>query len=144
MKLSIPCIPNWGKVGYIGIKLDMSKAYDMVELDFIEVDMRKMEFASRWIRLIMTCIRTVSYGIVVNGQPAGKIVPSRGIRQGDPMSPYIFIMCVEALSSLLHHAETSGCINGIPTSKRGPRLSHLLFVDEICYFVRQTLWNDAD
>jgi hypothetical protein len=64
------------------------------------------------------------------------LYPLWGIRQGDPISHYLFIMCAEALSSLLHHAETSGCIIGIPTSKRDPRLSNLFFADDSLLFCK--------
>jgi hypothetical protein len=63
--------------------------------------MAKMGFSDRWIKLIMECVKTVSYAIVVNGQPVGCIKPSRGLQQGDPFSPYLFIICAEALSSML-------------------------------------------
>lgn len=95
-----------------------------------------MGFSNRWIHLVMRCIRTVSYAVVVNGQPVGIIHPTRGIRQGDPLSPYLFLLCAEALSSLIRHAENIGSITGVPTSKKGPRLSHLFFADESLLFCK--------
>jgi hypothetical protein len=120
----------WSKVGYMGIKLDMSKAYDRVEWGFLEVVMAKMGFPTRWIKLVMECVKTVSYAIVVNGNPVGYIKPSRCLRQGDPLSPYLFLICAEALSSMLTRAENNGVITGVPTSKKGPRISHLFFTDD--------------
>lgn len=73
----------WSKVGFMGIKLYMSKAYDKVEWSFLEAVMRRLGFYDRWVDLIMECIRTVSYAVIVNGQPVGSIQPSRGIHQGD-------------------------------------------------------------
>ena len=58
-------------------------------------------FARRWIDLIMMCVKLAKYAIIVNGSPMGRIIPSRGIRQGDPISPYLFLLCVKALSSFL-------------------------------------------
>lgn len=98
--------------------------------------MQRMGFANRWISLLMTCMHTVSYAIVVNGQPVGRITPSKGIRQWNPMFPYLFLMCAEALSSLLHHAESSKYFSGVPTSKRGPQLSHLFFADDSLLFCK--------
>lgn len=108
----------------------MSEAYDRLEWDLIEAVMWRMGFSSRWVNLIRTCVCTVSYDVVVNGQPVGKIVPTRGVRQGDPISPYLFFICAEALSSLLQHAERTGIIIGVPTSNRGPCLSPLFFAND--------------
>jgi hypothetical protein len=69
-----------GKKGFIVVKLDMSKAYDMVEWGFLEETMRWMGFAPRWIHLIMMCVTMVKYSILVNGEPCGNIKPSRGLR----------------------------------------------------------------
>ena len=78
------------RVGWLATKLDMFKAYDRVEWNYLEGLMAKMGFASWWIHLIMSCVRTVSYSMVLNGKHCGKIVPSRGLRQGDPLSPTYF------------------------------------------------------
>jgi hypothetical protein len=126
----------WSKVGYMGIKLDMSKAYDRVEWAFLEAVMCKMGFPDKWINLIMECVRTVSYAIIVNGQPVGHIVPERGLRQGDPLSPYLFLICAESLSAMLSKAERNGIITGVPTSKNGPRINHLFFADDSLLFCK--------
>ena len=68
-----------GREGYMAFKLDMSKAYDRVKWSFLELMMRKIGFNERWVKLTMTCVRTVSYSMVVHGQPYGKIIPTRGL-----------------------------------------------------------------
>jgi hypothetical protein len=126
----------WSKVGYLGIKLDMSKAFDRVEWPFLEAVMLKMGFDPRWVCLVMKCVTSVRYSIIVNGNPVGDFTHSRGIRQGDPLSPYLFLLRPECFSSMLHHAEQRGFISGVPTSPKGPRISHLFFADDSLLFCK--------
>jgi hypothetical protein len=79
--------------------------------------MLKMGFAAKWVSLVMSCVKLVSYSILINGSPVRNIQLTRAIRQGDPISPYLFILCAKALSALLHQAETKGIITGVPTSQ---------------------------
>lgn len=85
-------------------KLDISKAYDRVEWEFLRKIMKKLGFNDRWIHLAMQCVSIVSYSMLLNGEPHGLILPSRGIKQNDPLSPYLFLFCVEGLSALLRKA----------------------------------------
>ena len=93
-----------GKDCYMAVKLDMSKAYDRVEWGFIEKVMERMGFHERWIALVMHCISTISYSILMNGVAYGSIIPTRGLRQGDPLSLYLFLLCTDGLSSLINNA----------------------------------------
>jgi hypothetical protein len=86
---------------------------------FLKLVMIKLGFDSRWITLIMECVTTIRYVVVVNGSATGNIVPTRGIRQGDPLSPYLFLLCAKALSNMLSRAESKMVITGVPTSKKG-------------------------
>ena len=103
---------NSGKHGYMAIKLDISKAYDRIEWVYLEKLMEKMGFCARWVTLMMSCVKTVSYSIMVNGEPTEMIHPNRGIRQGDPLSPFLFLLCTEGLHALIKHSARNGDIKG--------------------------------
>lgn len=128
-----------GKKGFMAVQLDMSKVYNRVEWKFLEAVMRRMGFAPRWIDLIMMYVITVQYAVVVNRKPCAHIKPQRGLRQGDPIFPYLFLICAEALSAMLTKANAEGVLTGVPTSKRRPRISYLFFADDSLLFCRSNL-----
>ncbi|KAL4340591.1 hypothetical protein GQ457_08G017500 [Hibiscus cannabinus] len=126
--------PNKG----VDVKLDMEKAYDRVEWHFPKDVMGKMGFVARWIDLVMKCITSVSYCINVNGQVSEFFRPSRGLRQGDPLSPYLFLFCTQGLSALLLKEQSLGNIKGIRASQNGPRITHLLYADDCLLFLKNS------
>lgn len=129
----------FGKKSFMALKLDMSKAYNRVEWLFLEKILLKMDFQASWVSLIMECITTVSYSILVNGEPKGMIKPSRGLRQGDPLPPYLFLFCAEGLNAILKQAADVGEIQGFSISRRGPKLTHLFFTDDCLLLFRSSL-----
>ena len=90
-----------GKVGHIAVKLDISKAYDRVEWEFLKKIMLRLGLLEQWVDLAMEMVCTTTYSILINGEPKGFITPSRGIHQGDPLSLYLFLLCAGGLSSML-------------------------------------------
>jgi hypothetical protein len=84
----------------------------------------------------MRCVTHVRYAVRVNGELTSPVVPSRGIRQGDPISPYLFFLCTEGLSSLLFLKENVGALQGVCNGREGPPISHLLFADDSIFFAR--------
>ncbi|KAK3230033.1 hypothetical protein Dsin_001914 [Dipteronia sinensis] len=130
-----------GKKGLVAIKLDMSKAYDRVEWNFLRCVMEKLGFPHQWIELVMECLSTSNLSFVINGQVMGKMVPSRGLRQGCPLSPYLFILCAEVLSNVIKRVENNGRGLGIRCCRGVPLVSHLFFVDDSILFCKASLKN---
>ena len=98
--------------GGILCKLDIKKAYDHVNWSFFLWLLEMMGFGAKWISWIQWCIGTVSFSILINGTPSGFFQSSRGLRQGDPLSPYLFVIVMEALSCLLKRAKEEGFLPG--------------------------------
>ncbi|KAM6553480.1 hypothetical protein CsatB_014242 [Cannabis sativa] len=123
-----------GKKGFMAMKLDMSKAYDRVEWEYLSAVMHRMGFASKWVSLIMKCVTSVQYSVFHDGHLMGPIVPSRGIRQGDPLSTYLFIICAEGFSSLIRKFEEDQVIQGCRVARNAPPITHMLFADDSYLF----------
>jgi hypothetical protein len=103
---------QWKK-GFCVVKLDMHKAYDRVEWGFLEKIMLKMGFDHHWVKLVMDYVTTVRYQVRVNSEESDIITPLRGPCQGDPLSPYLFLLCAEGLTGLLAKAELQEELIGV-------------------------------
>ncbi|KAM6568466.1 hypothetical protein CsatB_016451 [Cannabis sativa] len=125
-----------GKEGYMAVSLDFSKAYDRVEWIFLKDLMLKMGFDAHWVRLVLNCVNSVRYTILNSGREMGPIIPNRGIRQGDPLSFYLFLICAEGFSSLIKQFEASKRIRGCKVANGAPVISHMLFADDSYVYCR--------
>lgn len=125
-----------GKEGYVALKVDMSKAYDRGEWNYLRAIMQHLGFCTRWINWIMECVSSVTYTILTKGLDFGQITPNRGLRQGDPLSSYLFIMIAEGLSSLIKAVVNRGDIHGVAIVKYSLKVSHLLIADDNYFFFK--------
>lgn len=124
--------------GEVALKLDISKAYDRVRWSYLWYRMRIMGFSEKWIKWMKLCVTTVQYMVCLNGDSVGPIFPNRGLRQGDPLSPYLYLLCVEGLSKSMENKAANGEINGCRISQTAPAITHLLFADDSFLFFKAT------
>ncbi|KAL5547321.1 hypothetical protein UlMin_007008 [Ulmus minor] len=120
--------------GWMTLKIDLEKAYDRLSWEFIEDVQTTFGFNARWVNWVTKCISTTIMKLMINGSYYWDIKPKRGLRQGDHISLYVFILCTKILSRLLVNKVDAGDIHGLKLMRGGPRLHHLLFVDDIFLF----------
>ncbi|CAL1413727.1 unnamed protein product [Linum trigynum] len=121
------------------LKLDMKKAYDMVDWECLETLLMKYGFDNKWCKWVSACIRSVRFSILFNGEATDFFRPSRGIRQGDPLSPFLFILMYNALTFLIDKTVEENHLKGIRLNARCPVLTHCLFADDTVIFGKANL-----
>ena len=125
----------------MAIKLDLEKAYDHLEWSFIRDTLNLYKFRSRLISLIMSCVSSSFISILVNGGALESFYPSRGIRQDDPMSPYLFILCMEVLGALIEEKCKAKLWNSVKAFQGSPEFSHIFFADDLMLFAKANSKN---
>lgn len=120
------------------IKVDIRKAYDSIEWKFIRYTLQVMKFPASFTTLIMNGITSPTFSLNINGHLEGGFHGGRGLRQGDPISPCIFVLCIEMLSRLLRHATDHRNIHYHPKCAK-MKISHLKFADDLLLFARGDL-----
>ena len=124
------------RVGYMAVKIDLEKAYDKLEWSFIRGILRRYNLPDNLIKLIMSCISIVSMAFLFNGGSLDSFCLTKRIRQGDPISPYIFIFCMDFLGQLIQEKCEDKKWCPVKASRRGPPFSHLFFVDDLVLFAK--------
>ena len=130
-----------GKTGYMAIKIDLEKAYNKIEWSFVREMLVRANFPPDLRNIIMSCVSTVSISILFNGEALNPIYPSKGIRRGDPLSPYLFILCMDFLGQLIEEKCNAKLWQPVKASQSGPAFSHLFFADELLLFAKADYIN---
>ncbi|XP_010673155.1 uncharacterized protein LOC104889595 [Beta vulgaris subsp. vulgaris] len=118
------------------LKIDMNKAYDRVNWRFLLKVLQAYDLPGQWIKLISQCISTVTYRILINGQITEAFPSTCGLRQGDPLSPYLFLFCMDILSRMLTLATDLRHFDGFRAHRYAPSISHLFFADDALLFFK--------
>jgi hypothetical protein len=126
------------KRGMMATKLDLQKAYDRVNWRFLKVVLLKFGFDEKFFGWVVECVSSMSFELPINGGITGHFKPSRGLRQGDPLSPYLFILNQEVLSRLLEREHLNGKLSGVKTNIGGPAITHTMYADDIMLFSKAT------
>lgn len=127
-----------GRKGYIAWKIDLSKAYDRLSWRFVLDILREIGLCRQLRDLISYCLTTVSYRALVNGETTKRINPCCGIRQGDPLSPYLFVLAMEKFSQIIKVAIDNGNWKEVKVSRGGTSFSHIFFTDDLVLFGEAT------
>lgn len=120
---------------HCAMKIDISKAFDSVQWDFVLNTLSALHFPNTFIHWIRLCISTASFSVQVNGELAGFFISTRGLRQGCSLSPYLFVLCMNVLSRLLDKAAADRRIGFHPKCKN-VQITHLCFADDIMVFIQ--------
>lgn len=116
------------------LKLDFHKAFDSVAWSYLDWTLSQMGFPQQWRAWIMACVTSAAASILINGSPTMPFKLHRGLRQGDPLSPFLFNLVVETLSLVIEKATNLGLWEGVETSRGGPKISHLQYADDTVIF----------
>lgn len=116
---------RFGNSGWASLKLNMAKPYDRVEWTYLEAVILRLGYSAQWVEKLMRCVSSVRFAFNINGTTRGHVIPHRGLLQGDPLSPFLFLFCSEGLSSLFIAGEQLGEISGVKFGNF--MVSHLLF-----------------
>lgn len=128
-----------GKRYWASLKIALFNAYDKISWKFLLNVLKEMNFPTHWIQLISQCVSTTSFRVQVNGNLTDSFNPQVGLRQGDPISPYLFIICMNVLSGLLIKAQEEGKLKGIKVARNALMINHLIYADDILVFFKADL-----
>ena len=124
-----------GKGGWFAIKIDLEKAFDRLRWEFIKETLEDARIPATLVMMIMNCITSPSMQVLSHGKPSMPFNSMRGIRQGDPLSPLLFVMAVEGVRKILNHTNSIGITKGVPLENNSTQISLLQFAEDTLIFL---------
>jgi hypothetical protein len=121
---------------FAALKLDLTKAYDRVHWGYLEDVLLQLCFHRKWVQWIMVCVTTVRYSVHFNNVSLESFVPSCGLHQSDPLSPYLFLFVADGFSRLIQEQVRLRSLNELHICRQAPGISHLLFADDTLLFIK--------
>lgn len=115
-------------------KVDFEKAFDCLNWSYLDSIMEQMNFGGKWRSWILECLKSATASVLVNGSPTEEFHITMGVRQGDPLSPFLFIIVMEGLHVSMLEATRKGYFNGVTLPNNGPVLSHLMYSDDVIFW----------
>ncbi|KAJ0616096.1 putative RNA-directed DNA polymerase [Helianthus annuus] len=137
-------VVSWAKKSRTKVmlfKVDFAKAYDTLNWQFLLRVLKEMRFPDKWVSWISSCLKSGKGSVIVNGSPTEEFVFKRGLRQGDPLSPSLFILALEVLEMLIKRAQQLGLISGLKMPNDGPILTHLSYADDVMFLCE---WSEQN
>lgn len=114
-------------------KVDFEKTFDCLNWGYLNSIMTQMNFEQKWINWIMGCLSSARASVIINGAASKEFPLKRGVRQGDSLSPFLFILVAEGLSIAIEEAKEKSIFQGIQLPNNGPSLSHLQYADDAIF-----------
>jgi len=118
-------------------KVDYEKAYDSVMWNFIYYMMERLDFCGRWIKWIRACLESSSVSLLVNGSPTGEFKPLKGLRQGDPLTPFLFLIVTEGLTVVVRKAVEKDLLESLEIGDRSIKVNMPQYADDTFFFVKR-------
>ncbi|GKB28200.1 putative RNA-directed DNA polymerase [Tanacetum coccineum] len=129
------------KLKLLLFKVNFEKAFDSVNWNFLLDVMRQMGFGSKWRKWIASCLSSASISVLINGSPSNEFKMERGLRQGDPLSPFLFLLVVEGLQVIILEACNKGIFKGVSLAESGANISLLQYADDALFFGEWSRFN---
>ncbi|GKF00316.1 putative RNA-directed DNA polymerase, eukaryota, reverse transcriptase zinc-binding domain protein, partial [Tanacetum coccineum] len=123
-------------------KVDFEKAFDSIRWDYLDLVLEKLGFGCRWRSWIKGCLHNARSSVLVNGSPTDEFELHRGLRQSDPLSPFLFILAMEGLNAYTSKVESLGLFKGCSVGRDNLHISHLMYADDVI-FIGEWSWSNA-